>query len=266
MEDQTKKNIVLSILVGSVVVLAIFLVLCGNQKAKENEASILDLYNKDVKKIQYNIDGDIVDTYVDTKTGTIATEDEELKSTEVISKTIAYLGDYFADESVVSLKKVEEDQDLSLYKLEFQIGDKISQFYVTKNGEKIFMGDVLNMNKVEDREILGGFFERNVDVRLVDNKIPIYFFGASTCPHSMWQQEVINAVKAKFGNEIIVYKYIDSDQDEDYFFDYSDGSMPLVVIGDKYFRVGSGEKIGKAADINTISSMLCNLQNLNACK
>ena len=42
--------------------------------------------------------------------------------------------------------------------------------------------------------------------------------------------------------------------------------MPLIVIADKYFRVGSGEEIGKDADVNAISSIICQIQDLNACR
>jgi len=267
MEDQTKNKIILSCLVCAIMAFGVFFILNENQKALENEASVVDLYNGELKKVKYNIDGQIIETYIDSASGSIVSEDgEEVDSTEVISKTIAYLDDYFQGESAVSLKKIEEDKDSSLYKLQFQIGDQVSEFYVTKNGEKIFMGDVLKMSNANDKEIVGGFFEREVDTRLVENKIPVYFYGVSYDSHSTWEYEVLSLIKAKFGNEITVYDYMDSDKEEDYFFDYSDGSMPLIVIADKYYRVGSGEKIGKEADINAISSIICGLQNLNACR
>ncbi len=266
MENQTREKILLSCLVCSIIAFGIFFVLNENKQINENKASVTDLYGEGLKKVKYNIDGQIIETYVDPISGSIKTEDTEVDSTEVISKTIAYLDDYFADESSVSLKKVEQDKDSSLYKLEFQIGDKVSEFYVTKNGEKIFMGDFLNMDKTQDKEIVGGFFEKAIGAKLIDNKVPVYFYGVSSCNHSKWQYEVMNEIKAKFGKDITIYDYMDSDNEEDYFFKYSDGSMPLIVIADKYYRVGSGEKIGKEADINAISSIICSIQNLNACK
>ncbi|MDD4358524.1 MAG: hypothetical protein PHY30_01770 [Candidatus Pacebacteria bacterium] len=263
MEDQTRNKIILTCLVCAIMAFGVFFVLNENQKILENKASVVDLYNGELKKVEYNIDGQIVGTYIDPKTGNIVSEEGEVDSTEVISKTIAYLDEYFEGDNTVSLKKVEEDKDSSLYKLQFQIGDQLTEFYVTKNGEKIFMGDVLNM---DDNELLNGFSEKSIDIKLIDNKVPVYFYGVSYDSHSTWEYDVLNQIKAKFGNDIVVYDYMDSDENEDYFFDYSDGSMPLLVIADKYFRVGSGEKVGKEADINAISSIICGIQNLDACK
>jgi len=266
MENQKRNKIILSCLVCSIMAFGIFFALNENKKIRENKASVIDLYNNEFKKLNIDIGGEMIDTYIDTTKGNIISNDEVIDTSEVITKTIAYLDDYFADESSVSLKKVEEDEDLSLYKLQFKIGDKVSEFYVTKNGEKIFMGDFLSMNKSKDVEISGGFLKRDVDLKLIDGKIPLYFYGVSSCSHSMWQYEIINAIKGKFGKDIVIYDYMDSDKEEDYFFNYSDGSMPLIVIADKYFRVGSGEKVGKEADIHAISSIICKIQNLNACK
>ena len=184
MENQKREKILLSCLVCSIIAFAIFFVLNENKQNYENKASVVDLYGEGLKKVKYNIDGQIIETYIDPTSGSIKTEDAEIDSTEVISKTISYLNDYFADESLVSLKKVEQDKDSSLYKLEFQIGDKVSEFYVTKNGEKIFMGDFLNMDKTQDKEIIGGFFEKDIEAKLINNKIPVYFYGVSSCTHS----------------------------------------------------------------------------------
>ncbi len=266
MENQKRNKIILSCLICSIMAFGIFFALDENKKINENKASVIDLYNNELKKLKYDIDGEMIDTYIDTAKGNVISDDKAIDTSEVITKTITYLDDYFADENSVSLKKVEEDKDLSLYKLQFKIGDKVSEFYVTKDGEKIFMGDFLSMNKIKDIEILGGFFERDIDLKLIDGKIPLYFYGVSSCPHSIWQYEIISAIKGKFGKDIIIYDYMDSDKEENYFFNYSDGSMPLIVIADKYFRVGSGEKIGKEVDINAISSIICQIQNLNACR
>jgi hypothetical protein len=59
---------------------------------------------------------------------------------------------------------------------------------------------------------------------------------------------------------------MDSDDDEDYFFKYSNGSMPLIVIADKYYRVGSGEKIGKEKDIEAIISLICDIKKIEGCE
>lgn len=266
MENQKRNKIILSCLVCSIMALGIFFVLNESREINENKAAVIDLYNNELKRLKYDIDGELIDAYIDTEKGNVISDNKTIDTSELITKTIEYLDDYFADENSVSLKKVEEDKDLSLYKLQFKIGDKVSEFFVTKDGEKIFMGDFLSMSKPKDVEVLGGFFKREIDVKLVDGKIPLYFYGVSSCPHSIWQYAIINAIKGKFGKDVIFYDYMDSDKEEDYFFNYSDGSMPLIVIADKYFRVGSGEKIGKDADINAISSIICQIQDLSACK
>lgn len=266
MENNKKNKIIISSLVCLAMILGVCLVASESKRINENKASVIDMYNNDLKKLDYSIDGEIINTYIDTKKGDVVLDDKTIETSELITKTIQYLDDFFAEENSISLKKVEEDKDLSLYKLQFKVGDKISDFYVTKDGEKIFIGNFLNMGNSKDTKTFGGFFERENNLELIDGKIPLYFYGVSSCPHSVWQYEIINAVKGKFGKDIIVYDFMDSDQEEDYFFRYSDGSMPLIVIADKYFRVGSGERIGKTADIDAISSIICEIQEANACK
>ncbi len=261
MENQKKNKIIASALVCLIAFFAICLLLGTNIRINQNKAELAS----SLKKLRFDIEGRLVDTHINSEKRGAIVDENELEASDIVTNTISYLDDYFEDENVISLKKVEEDENLRLYKLQFKIGDKVSEFYVTKDGENIFMGDFLSMKK-KDAEVQAGFLEKDGEARLVNDKVPLYFYGVSSCPHSLWQYEVVSLVKARFGKNIVIYDYMDSDDDEDYFFKYSNGSMPLIVIADRYYRVGSGEKIGKEKDIEAIISLICSIKEIDGCE
>jgi hypothetical protein len=40
-----------------------------------------------------------------------------------------------------------------------------------------------------------------------------------------------------------------------------EGSIPVIVIGGKYFRVGSGEFLGEEAEAQVLTALLCKVTN-----
>jgi len=94
----------------------------------------------------------------------------------------------------------------------------------------------------------------------------IYFFGHSGCPHCQWQHPIISSVTAKFSNYISFHDNMDSNRDSDVYAKYSDinsGYVPFLVLGCKYVRVGSGENVGEASEIATLTKLMCNLTGNN---
>jgi hypothetical protein len=41
----------------------------------------------------------------------------------------------------------------------------------------------------------------------------------------------------------------------------SKGSIPVIIIGGKYFRIGAGENLGMDSDVNVLVALLCKSSN-----
>ncbi len=107
---------------------------------------------------------------------------------------------------------------------------------------------------------IGNF--RNIESATIEGKPAAYFFGTTWCPHCAWERPIFLNVTAKFSGYIDVkVTEIDLEQptlEMEIFNHYSpDGKIPVVVIGGKYFRVGSGESLGQAEDENALTAILC---------
>ena len=110
---------------------------------------------------------------------------------------------------------------------------------------------------------IGNFFvDKNNQVCTELNRTIIYMFGSTTCPHCLWEDPVIKAVTAKFRGVISFHENIDNANDRDVFKSFSpDGFVPLVVIGCKYYRVGSGEDLGEEQETKVLTALICSLTN-----
>ena len=107
---------------------------------------------------------------------------------------------------------------------------------------------------------IGNF--RNIESATIEGRPAAYFFGTTGCPHCNWERPVFTNVTAKFSGFIDVkVTEIDLGQpalEMEVFKHYStDGKIPLIVIGGKYFRVGSGESLGQATEENVLTAILC---------
>jgi glutaredoxin len=107
---------------------------------------------------------------------------------------------------------------------------------------------------------IGNF--RDIESATIEGKPTAYFFGTTGCPHCAWERPIFLDVTAKFSGYIDVkVTEIDLEQpplEMEVFKHYSpEGRIPLIVIGGKYFRVGSGESLGQAIEENVLTALLC---------
>jgi len=117
---------------------------------------------------------------------------------------------------------------------------------------------------------IGGF--SNIESAEMEARPKVMFFGTSWCPHCAWERPIFNLVADKFGDKIekIVVE-IDTEPDDDHivtFNHYSEeGYIPAVIIGGKYFRIGSGEQFGAEAEKDILTAILCKSTNnpIDAC-
>lgn len=101
------------------------------------------------------------------------------------------------------------------------------------------------------------FKSRQIDFCLENQKPIIYYFGSASCPHCSWEDPIISQVAESFGDYISYHKNIDNGADQDIFTQYSRGSIPLIVIGCKYYRLGSGEQIGAEEEKQALEKIIC---------
>jgi len=107
---------------------------------------------------------------------------------------------------------------------------------------------------------IGGF--RNIVSANITGRPDVYFFGTTWCTHCAWERPIFMNITAKFAGYIDVIKTeIDVTQpptEMAIFSHYNpDGTIPLIVIGGKYYRVGSGERLGSYAETNALTALLC---------
>jgi thiol-disulfide isomerase/thioredoxin len=109
---------------------------------------------------------------------------------------------------------------------------------------------------------IGNFLVANAEVCTELDRTIVYLFGSNSCPHCLWEDPVIKEVTNKFGTLVSFHENIDVDRERDIFKEYSkDGYIPLVVIGCKYYRVGSGETLGKEQESQILTALICSLTN-----
>lgn len=122
--------------------------------------------------------------------------------------------------------------------------------------------------KKDYKETFGGFLVTDKEICLAEGKPIVYFFGSSSCPHCVWEKPVMARVAKSFGQEVDYRENFDSDKDSEVFGKYADinpGYVPFLVLGCKYARVGSGERLGKDSAESTlleeeaIKTILCKL-------
>ncbi len=111
---------------------------------------------------------------------------------------------------------------------------------------------------------IGNF--RNIESATIEGRPSVYFFGTTWCPHCAWERPIFLNVTAKFSGFIDVkVTEIDLQQptlEMEIFKHYSpDGKIPVIIIGGKYFRVGSGESIGQPMEENALTALLCKVTN-----
>ncbi len=187
-----------------------------------------------------------------------------LPKDEVGEIVVQYIDDNFIQGSVPILI-IEIAEESGLYKIVLDIDGMQIDTYATKDA-KMFFPEAIKIEDVEEipsveSQTIGGFTENDNEVCMEDGKPILYYFGSTTCPYCQWQEPVMDAVAESFGDSIAFKSRVDSDEDQDIFFRYSEGGVPLVVVGCKYSRVGAGTNWGEEEDHDFISALNCKLTN-----
>ncbi|MFA5013401.1 MAG: thioredoxin family protein [Candidatus Paceibacterota bacterium] len=192
------------------------------------------------------------------------------------NKAIAYINEYFDTTKSTTLASVDSKK-LIFYKFEANFNGQKVPSYISADGTMLFGSNPLDttkdpntggastaglpeMQKRESVDREASFKEiTGLDVCKEGDKPIIYFFGSETCPHCQWEKPIIESVAASFGDAISFHENIDSANDQELFAQYSDGSVPAIVLGCKFYRLGSGESIGADAEKAALTKLICEL-------
>ncbi|MFA5009039.1 MAG: thioredoxin family protein [Candidatus Paceibacterota bacterium] len=202
-----------------------------------------------------------------------------LKPDEVAKMTVNFVNEYFDSTKKTTLNKIEEGKTC-FYSLSMNFNGQVVPSYVSVDGKLLFPSEPLDMTKNPNDPTQGstanlpemqkkpstlveGNFKEITDgeVCLENGKPLVYFFGSEGCPHCVWEKPIISEVASLFGNNISFHKNIDTATDQDVLLQYSEGSIPVLVLGCKYYRLGSGENSGEAAEKENLTKLICKLTN-----
>lgn len=191
-------------------------------------------------------------------------EENVLSAEEAVEIALAYINQNLlaggAEAKLVG--KVKEEKGLYKFQIDIQ-GEKFYS-YISKDGKILFpQGINLEEEKakaeVKPETVEGNFSVSEEEICRENGKPIIYFFGSERCPHCRWEHPIIEEVAGKFGEEISFHNNMDTNKDREIFQKYSTGGIPTIVLGCKYYRVGSGENLGREKEKEVLISLICDL-------
>ena len=195
--------------------------------------------------------------YTNYANNTISSQEAGEKLVEFVNKNL------LRGEDTAFLIESLEDGDF--YKIKFKVQEQEVEWRITKDGRFVFP-NTIDLTEVEElaEEIgkaEGNFSVSSDEICKEGDKPIVYFFGSTKCPHCVWERPIIEEVAAKFGDKISFHNNMDSEADKEVFSKYSAGSVPTLVLGCKYYRVGSGESLGKEEEAKALTNLICELTN-----
>lgn len=117
-------------------------------------------------------------------------------------------------------------------------------------------------------DVIGGFKDTNKTVVYDNESLIIWFFSSTTCSHCTWEKQVLNDVLQGFDNVTLKNYYLDSSYDLSIISEFEalmfqayspNGGVPLMVIGNKYFKLGSGESNGYDQEKQYLTQLISSL-------
>ena len=189
---------------------------------------------------------------------------EGLSPQQAAEKAINYINqNLLQGGATASLINVVEEN--GIYKFRLKIGQNEYDSYVTKNGKLLFIQGIdleKPRKKVEEPKgepTIGDFLVSEDEICKEDGKPIVYFFGSKRCPHCAWEHPIVEKVAKNFQGYMSFHNNMDSQADMDVFRKYSTGGIPTLVLGCKYYRVGSGERAGEEMESKVLTALICKL-------
>jgi len=182
---------------------------------------------------------------------------------DIADKAINYINENLvASNTTATFVSVAEFNNF--YNVTINYQNQTASVFVTKDGSYIFLSQPLNVKEklppvVVPNQTIGGFLvDDKSDVCKEDGKPIVYFFGSKNCPQCTWEDPIIKNVTDKFNDQISFHENIDTEKDSDILLKYSPkGYIPLIIIGCKYYRIGSGETFGIDNEALILTALTC---------
>jgi len=194
-------------------------------------------------------------------------EEKFLSPKEAGEKAINYINkNILSGKTQAVLKDAVEES--GVYNLKFTVNEQEMEIFITRDAKLLFPQMInLEKSKVSSNSeknkdyTIGNFLISKDNLCKEEEKPIVYFFGTERCPHCRWEHPIIEKVAEKFKDEVSFHINMDSDKDREVFSKYSTGGVPLLVLGCRYVRLGSGEREGEATETNNLTALLCKLTN-----
>jgi len=185
---------------------------------------------------------------------------------QAADKAINYINENLLASGTVAVLLNVSDQN-GIYKFQLKIANQQYDSYVTKDGQILFtqaisIGEEASTTQNSTQKTgstIGDFSVSNDQICQENGKPLVYFFGSESCPHCRWEKPIFENVAKNFEGYISFHENIDSQNDTDLFSKYSTGGIPTLVLGCKYYRVGSGEQAGEQSETKNLTALFCKL-------
>lgn len=191
-------------------------------------------------------------------------EDNSISLESAGQKVIAFVNEKLLQgQSTASL--IDTVEENGLYKVKFNVEGEEVEWRITKDG-KLVVPQVIDVDNFGDEKesagtTIGNFsVDENSDINMEDGKPIVYFFGSESCSHCQWEHPIMQETAKKFEGYISFHDNMGTGADQDVFTKYSqDGYVPAIVIGGRYFRVGSGETSGEDQEMQILTALICKI-------
>lgn len=183
---------------------------------------------------------------------------------DVAKKAIDYINENLVSPNTSATFLYVKDFN-GLYNVTFFYQNQTISAFVTRDGNYIFLTNPLKIGEKitipqAPQQTIGNFLvDGTSEVCKEDNKPIVYFFGSQRCPDCLWEDPIIKNVTNIFKDQISFHENIDTETDKEIFLKYSQrGYIPLIVIGCKYYRIGSGkDAFGEINEAKILMSLIC---------
>ncbi len=207
---------------------------------------------------------------------------ESARQKKVVSGAIEYINNNLLSSSKATLVNIDSG-DIKidkLYRFTADVNGQKVVSYVSSDGKYLISSDgivdmenTLITNDKNQKDVEGSFKElSNVNVCEENGKPAIYFFGLASSSDSAWEYPIFKDVVSKFGDAVSFHdNYLSQNglsNDKNVFSRYSTGSIPALIIGCKYYRIGSGESLGETQERGALTKIICRVtgnQPANVC-
>lgn len=230
---------------------------------KQTSQSSEDKKNATETTEQKNISANA--SLISSVTATISMEPKK-----AAEKAVAYVNKYVVEQGQVAKVAEVLPEKFTFYKFFMDVQNQKYPAYVSTDGKTMLSVQEYDLDKnpntVDGKEYIdvdGGFQEvKGATVCKENGKPIVYFFGSENCAHCNWEKPIIAEVVKSFGDRISYHENIDSDKDKDVFDKFNkEGGIPTIVIGCKYFKIGSGESIGETKEKESLKNYISKVLN-----